>query len=53
MTAPATINYRRFRTYDDPMSMLDRGATMSVKNHMTIQKYPNIKRPSNIVDVLT
>ena len=32
--------------------MIDRGATMTVKNHMTIQNYLNIKSPSNMVDVI-
>ena len=33
--------------------MLDRGATMSVNNPLTIQNYLNIKSPSTIVDVIT
>ena len=33
--------------------MLDRGATMSVNNPLTIQNYQNIKSPSTIVDVIT
>ena len=37
MTAPDGINNKRYRNYDDPVSMLDRGATMSVKDPITLQ----------------
>ena len=33
--------------------MLDRGATMSVKDPITLQNYLNIKSPSNIAEVVT
>ena len=42
MTAPDGINNKRFRNDDDPVGMLDRGATMSVKDPITLQKYLNI-----------
>ena len=53
MTAPDGINHNRYRNYDDPVSMLDRGATMSVKDHMMLQNYLNIKSPSNIAEMVT
>ena len=53
MTTPDNVNNKRFRKYDDPISMLDRGATMSVKNPLTVQNYLTIKSPSHIVDILT
>ena len=53
MTAPDGINNKRYRNYDDPVSMFDRGATMSVKDPLTFQNYLNIKTPSNISEVVT
>ena len=53
MTTPAKISTNRFRNYDDPISMLDRGSTMSVKNPGAIQTYLNIKNLMNMVDVVT
>ena len=53
MTTPDNISNNRFRKYDDPISMLDRGSTMSVKNPRTIQAYLNIKNLINMVDVVT
>ena len=53
MTAPDGINHNRYRNYDDPVSMLDRGATMSVKDPMMLQNYINIKSPSNIAEMVT
>ena len=53
MTTPDNINNKRYRNYDDPVSMFDRGATMNVKNPLTIQNYLNIKSPSNIAEVAT
>ena len=52
MTTPDNINNKRFRTYGDVISVLDRGATMYVNNPLTIQNFPNIKSPSNMVDVV-
>ena len=52
MTAPDGINNRRYRNYDDPVSMFDRGATMSVKDPLTLQNYLNITSPSNISEVV-
>ncbi len=46
--SPDGINNKRYRNYDDPVSMFDRGATMSVKDPLTLQNYLNIKTPSNI-----
>ena len=51
VTPPDNINYKRFWTYDDPISMLERGATMNVQNPMTIQKYLNIENPSTIANM--
>ena len=51
-TTPDNINNKRFRTYGDVISVLDRGATMSVKNPITIQNVLNLKSPSNMVDVV-
>ena len=42
-----------FFTYDDPVSMFDRGATMSVKDPITVQKYLNIYTPANIAQTVT
>ena len=53
MTTPDNINNKRLRNNDDPISMFDRRATMVDKNPSTIQKYLNIKSPSNIVAVAT
>ena len=53
MTAPDGINNKRYRNYDDPVSMFDRGATMSVKDPLTLQNYLNIKTLSNISEVVT
>ncbi len=53
MTAPGGINNKRYRNYDDPVSMFDRWATMSVKDPLTLQNYLNIKTPSNISEVVT
>ena len=53
MTAPDGINNKRYRNYDDPISMLDRGATMSVKDPLTLQNYLNIQSPSTISEVVT
>ena len=53
MTAPDGINNKRYRNYDDPVSMFDRGATMSTKDPLTLQNYLNIKTPSNIEQVGT
>ena len=53
MTAPECSNNKRFRKYDDPVSMLDRGATMSVKDPITLQNYLNIKTPSTIEQMVT
>ena len=52
MTTPDNINNKRFRNYDDRISMFDRGATMVDKNPLIVQNYLNIKSPSNIVDVV-
>ena len=41
MTTPDNIDNKRFRNSDDPISMFDRGATMSVKNPLNIQTYLN------------
>ena len=41
MTTPDSIDNTSFRTYDDPISMFDRGATMSVNNPLTVQNYLN------------
>ena len=53
MTAPDGINSKRYRNYDDSVSMLDRGATMPVKDPLTLQNYLNIKSPSTISQVVT
>ena len=53
MTAPDGINNKRYRNYDDPVSMLDRGATISVKDPLTLHNYLNIKTPSNISQGVT
>ena len=52
MTAPDGINNTRYRNCDDPVSMLDRGATMSVQDPITLQNYLNIKSPSTIAEVV-
>ena len=49
MTTPDSIDNTSFRTYDDPISMVDRGATMSVNNPLTVQNYLNIKSPSHML----
>ena len=51
LTVPDNINNKRYRNYDDAVSMFDRGSTMSVKNPLTLQNYLNIKSPSNIAEV--
>ena len=53
MTAPDGVNNKRCRNYDDPVSMLDRGATMSVKDPITLQNQLNIVTPSNIAQMVT
>ena len=53
ITTPDNINNKRYRNYDDAVSMFDRGSTMSVKNPLTLQNYLNIKSPSNIAEVAT
>ena len=53
MTAPGGINTKRYRNCDDPVSMLDRGPTMSVKDPLTLQNYLKIKSPSSISQVVT
>ena len=53
MTAPDGITNQMYRNYDDPVSMLDRGATMSVKDPLTLQDFLNIKSPSTISQVFT
>ena len=52
ITTPDNINNKRFRSYDDPISMLDRGATMTVKNPTTLQKYLNIKTPATMSEMV-
>ena len=42
MPTPVNINTKGLEKYGDVISVLDRGATMSVKNHMTIQNVLNI-----------
>ena len=53
MTTPDTINNKRLRNNDDPISMFDRGSIMVDENPLTIQNCLNIKSPSSIVDVAT
>ena len=53
MTAPDGINNKRSRNYDDAISMLVRGSTMSVKDPLTLQTYLHIKTPSTISQVVT
>ena len=53
ITSPDNINNKRFRNYDDPISMLDRGDTMNVKNPMTMQNYLNIQNPWNIAEMVS
>ena len=53
MTAPDGVNNKRRRNYDDPVSMLDRGSTMAVKDPITLQNDLNIKSPSNIAEMVT
>ena len=53
MTAPDRVNNKRCRNYDGPVSTLDRGSTMSVKDPMTLQNDLNIKSPSNIAEMVT
>ena len=45
ITAPDGINNKRYRNYDDPISMLDRGAAMTVKDPVNYN--------SNILDIGT
>ena len=52
MTTPDNSNNKRFRTYGDVISVLDRGATMSVKIPKTIIKFPDIKSQSTVVVVV-
>ena len=53
MTAPDGVNNKRYRNYDDPVSMLDRGATMSVKDPITLKNQLIIVTPSNIAQMVT
>ena len=41
VTAPDGINNKRYRNYQDPVSLLDRGATMSVKDPINVKVYLN------------
>ena len=52
ITQPDNINNNSFRNYDDPVSMLDRGATTTVKDPITLQHYLNMKTPSNIAQMV-
>ena len=51
-TTPDNINITTFRNYDDPISMLDKGATMNVKHPRPIRNYLNIKIPSNFANLV-
>ena len=52
MTAPDGVNNNKCRNCDDPVSMLDRGATVSVKDPITLQHFLNIKSPAHIAEVV-
>ena len=39
MTVPDGMNNKRYRNYDDPTSMLDRGSSMTVKDPVNYSSY--------------
>ena len=53
MTAPDGINNKRYRNYNDPVSMFDRGATMGLKDQLDIKDYLNLNYISNVKDIGT
>lgn len=53
MTTPDNINNKRYRNYQDPVSILDRGATMNVKNQLNVKDYQNLNYISNVKDIAT